>query len=120
MLDASIVIHVAYNTTRDVRHDWHLLRHLASYPIALTPPPGYIPKRTVDSYYTYCSPSFVLFYDSIVWIRWFRSRNILVEIIYFCEIIEISKKFKQMNISNPQNYYFLINYFLILNYNEDI
>lgn len=62
----------------------------------------------------------LFYYDSIVWIRWFRSRNILVEIIYFCEIIEISKKFKQMNISNPQNYYFLINYFLILNYNEDI
>lgn len=42
MLDASIVIHVAYNTTRDVRHDWHLLRHLASYPIALIPSPSYI------------------------------------------------------------------------------
>lgn len=45
MLDASIVIHVAYNTTRDVRHDWHLLRHLASYPIALIPSPSYISKH---------------------------------------------------------------------------
>lgn len=60
MLDASIVIHVAYNTTRDVRHDWHLLRHLASYPIALIPSPSYIPKHPVDCYYTYCSRSFVL------------------------------------------------------------
>lgn len=94
MLDASIVIHVAYNTTRDVRHDWHLLRHLASYPIALIPSPSYIPKHPVDCYYTYCSRSFVLLRSGSIHvsINTFFARQCCIRIVRRREIIRSIEK----------------------------
>lgn len=116
MLDASIVIHVAYNTTRDVRHDWHLLRHLASYPIALIPSPSYISKHPLTLHLLlsivcscYVPVRFTFRSTFIFFARQLLYRNCtIVERFYLCE-----KRFFQTT-KGTRFWYFNYEYFIPL------
>lgn len=60
MPDASIVIPDAYNATRDVRHDWHLLRHLASCSIVPIPSCSYTNILPIDIILTPDTPEYAV------------------------------------------------------------